>query len=298
MCLDYYGHLWTAPHRKERKLIDFTCSFRLRFPGLDRKIISIACGFLHVIFLQEGSVVWGMGNNSKNQLTNVHGDVPQRLNAVMDSPIKDVKCGNYHSLILCDIGSLWGCGSNEQSQILNSGMKIVSEFTRMDTRNVPVDSVSAACNRTVILTSEGELYFRGELCGEKKKTRKFKKITGAACVSNVFCVDGATMWIDEKKDLWGIGDLTSFGGKYTEVAELLQIRTRLLELTRKCGCVVIQEVNSLILWSSHVRNAPLIELTPKGLEFGPRDAWDANVFIQMENSRSLYVRSTFKSIRF
>ena len=100
------------------------------FPELDSsdKIIEIACGYGHTMFLTEKGKVYGCGSNTYYQVNSTgNGDLISRIQTPTEitnfpeldgsKKIKKISCGNYHTIFSLSYKKFYGCGNNDYNQI-------------------------------------------------------------------------------------------------------------------------------------------------------------------------------------
>ena len=100
------------PEKQQVHLSPKICSFNV-------VIKSIACGFMHTLFVSESGHVYSMGSNSAGQLGIGEPTVKSKntptlveTSPFIENVVVKVSCGNFHSLALTENGKVfsWGQG--------------------------------------------------------------------------------------------------------------------------------------------------------------------------------------------
>lgn len=96
----------------------------VKFPP-NQVFVHAVCGSNNSLLLTNQSIVWGFGDNSKNQLglTQAHVIKPTRIKSLYGIPIIQLAAGKYHTLALTKTGLIFGSGSDLRNQ-LGSGKNL------------------------------------------------------------------------------------------------------------------------------------------------------------------------------
>jgi alpha-tubulin suppressor-like RCC1 family protein len=127
------------------------------FSVFNGKIVKIAVGGQHNLFLDENSILYGRGINSSGQLGSMTVQDWQEWKLVMTG-VQSMDAGDSFSLFLKTDGTLWACGSNTHGQ-LGDGMTIA----KYDPVKIQSDvrSVAAGSSHSLILKNDGSLWACG-----------------------------------------------------------------------------------------------------------------------------------------
>ena len=130
------------------------------------KIISISCGFSHILILTDNGL-YNMGRHDCNQLgTMLNIYEPTKINFFNNMNIISISCGNSYSLVLTDKG-LFGIGSNIYGRLgLHYGVNYIDSAYHTDIPlkiPLPFDviSISAGTYHSIIVSKNGDLYSTG-----------------------------------------------------------------------------------------------------------------------------------------
>ncbi|XP_022919461.1 probable E3 ubiquitin-protein ligase HERC4 isoform X2 [Onthophagus taurus] len=129
-----------------------------------KKVVEVACGPHHTLFLTKEGKVYSCGNNDYGQLGHDQPRKRPRPVSLLDAHrIKKVACGMSHSLALNEWGQVFAWGSNSDGQLglqLNvdnqSTPKIIKTLT---TRHII--QIACGANHNIALASNGEIFSWG-----------------------------------------------------------------------------------------------------------------------------------------
>ncbi|XP_078690697.1 uncharacterized protein LOC144921490 isoform X2 [Branchiostoma floridae x Branchiostoma belcheri] len=124
-----------------------------------RRVVQVACGDRHTLFLTQEGRVAACGNNANGQLgTGEPSDMvcPKMLDDL--EGVSCIACGSYHSLAVTGAGEVyvWGSGKpcgTRRGDILSP--------TKLKTRHANVIMVAAGCSHSLALTANGNVYSWG-----------------------------------------------------------------------------------------------------------------------------------------
>ncbi|AMD21318.1 HER039Wp [Eremothecium sinecaudum] len=136
------------------------------------KIVQIAAGKDHVLFLDEKGVVFAWGNGQQNQLGRKIME-RSRLKTLEPRPfgldgVKYIASGENHSFALTEDGKLFAWGLNQfgqcgvSSQIEDGGVVAIPTEVNLPNK-VQISSVCAGEHHSLVLTKDGDLYAFGRL---------------------------------------------------------------------------------------------------------------------------------------
>ena len=148
------------------------------FPQLlsSDKIIQIACGGNHTMFLTSKGKVYGCGNNEFYQVNSINGgywnskiQTPKEITDFptleTDDYITQIACGGLHTMFLTSNGNVYGCGKNVTYQVNSSGGTVKTPTKITETNFVPqlasneyITQIDCGGNHTMFLTSNGNVY--------------------------------------------------------------------------------------------------------------------------------------------
>ncbi len=173
------------------------------------KVISMAGGLNHSLFVKQDGTVWSMGDNTYGQLGT--GDtVPQSLPVqVMTGPAVWVGAGDYHSLAVMRDGSLWSFGLNSEGQ-LGEGTQTNQTSAQLVHRS-GVTMANGGAGHSVYLTSGGAVFTMGRnLEGQLGDgTTGGSNVPHMAHNANATYISAGkyhTIFGTDDTALWGMGD--------------------------------------------------------------------------------------------
>ena len=111
--------------------------------NIDQKIIQLARGNQHTLFLTETGQVYSCGQNGQRQLGLTGGSTstPTLINSLSEKNIVIVKiaAGSYHSLFLTNLGEVYGCGKNINGAIGINDVDYIYEPRKIESLNIIKD---------------------------------------------------------------------------------------------------------------------------------------------------------------
>jgi len=117
--------------------------------------IAQGCMANHDLFVKSDGSLWGMGDNSENDLGDGTPNIVPRPEQIVYSNVTAVAVGEYHSLFIKSDGSLWGMGDNEQDQL---GIGSWLNATPEEIVSSHVTSIAAGANWSLFIKSDGSLW--------------------------------------------------------------------------------------------------------------------------------------------
>ena len=174
--------------------------------GLPR-MIAVAAGCHHALFLDSAGKVWGFGDNNIYQLgisNNTDTIIsPLLLPLPPEIEIVAITCGDYHSLLLDAEGFVWASGQNANGQVGETdGALLLKSFRKMNLQNI--SDIQAAAHYSMFLSNDGQV----STCGKLPKTdpsailRVISVPPIRAMAAGVyFC-----LLVDFEGNVWGYGE--------------------------------------------------------------------------------------------
>lgn len=133
---------------------------------LDKKIIAMAAGYSHSLFLSDMGKVYCCGENAYGQLGLGHKNWqtrPTLVSALQDKKIIAIVTGNIHSLFLTNEGKVYSCGYNSHGQL---GLGHSNEETTPQLitafKDKKIIAIAVGDDYSLFLTVEGEVYSCGK----------------------------------------------------------------------------------------------------------------------------------------
>lgn len=133
----------------------------VRIPLEDTTIVKMACGFGHVLALNEAGEVWAWGRNGDGQVgcgNTKKITAPQKLAL---SGIVDIAAGGKFSIALDQNGVLWGWGKNESHQISGGSEKYFTTPVQINIGDIQPALIDAGGETISIVDTEGKLWMWG-----------------------------------------------------------------------------------------------------------------------------------------
>ena len=137
------------------------------------KIVSVACGFSHNVFLTDTGQIWVCGDNSEGQLglgDNFPRNIPINILTISELfpyyKIISIACGKYHTVLLSDTRVVWTFGKNSNGQLGNNSttpyipVAITSAIAPAFYTN-KIISIIAGDNHTAFMSDNGKIWMCG-----------------------------------------------------------------------------------------------------------------------------------------
>ncbi|XP_059159900.1 RCC1-like G exchanging factor-like protein [Physella acuta] len=143
---------------------------RIRLPLMkpdECKVVTMACGRSHSVFVIEDEGVFTLGNNAYGQCGRsiVEGETynkNQAINKLTDTPpdIVKVVCGQDHTLVLTESGHVYSCGLGADGQTGLGHFKNVGKLERVkgDIEGEKIVSIGSRGDCTLAVSDKGELF--------------------------------------------------------------------------------------------------------------------------------------------
>eukprot|EP01125_Pyxidicula_operculata_P018804 TRINITY_DN6726_c0_g1_i2.p1 TRINITY_DN6726_c0_g1~~TRINITY_DN6726_c0_g1_i2.p1 ORF type:complete len:681 (-),score=117.31 TRINITY_DN6726_c0_g1_i2:93-2111(-) len=158
----------TPKNSNEKPAISVPCT--LKGDIINKKIVSVACGALHCLLLDEDGRVYSFGKNTSGQLglvkvqTRQSVSQPQLLQTLEGEKIVLIGAGGLHSIAVSDKGNVFAWGSNKYGQLgLEECIKECQVPYQAEFK-LPSSIKAVACGdyHTILLTEDGDLYTYGQ----------------------------------------------------------------------------------------------------------------------------------------
>ncbi|KAF4714750.1 hypothetical protein FOZ63_033835, partial [Perkinsus olseni] len=138
---------------------------RLRLLPMTRKVLTMAAGWKHALFVCEGGRIFGVGDNTQGQLgigdQQLYAAVPTEVVALRGKATKDVACGDIFSLCLRHDGSVLSFGSGRRGELgCGEGVKLLRTPSRVPLPD-RVSLISCGPETACCLTVIGTLFVWG-----------------------------------------------------------------------------------------------------------------------------------------
>ena len=133
----------------------------VRIPLQDTTVVKIACGFGHVLALNEAGEVWAWGRNSDGQVgcgSTKKVTEPYKLPL---TGIVDIAAGGKFSIALDENGVLWGWGKNESRQLAGGKDQYFTTPIQIDIGDIQPAFIDAGGETISIVDTEGKLWMWG-----------------------------------------------------------------------------------------------------------------------------------------
>lgn len=133
----------------------------VRIPLEDTTVTKMACGFGHVLALNEAGEVWAWGRNGDGQ---VGCGSTKKINEPQKLPltgIVDIAAGGKFSIALDKDGVLWGWGKNESHQLLGGNEKYFTTPIPLDIGDIQPALIDAGGETISVVDTEGRLWMWG-----------------------------------------------------------------------------------------------------------------------------------------
>lgn len=182
---------------------------------IQARIIEVSGGHHHIMALDSGGRLWGLGLNSSCQL-GVDTDISYVIAPVLiDLPrcIHLVECGHNHTIALDTMNMIWATGANNHGQLGLGHTKYVEGFTLI---KYLFDVIDVGCryHSTILLDKHNHVYgcglnIDGQLgLGHYNAVSTFTRIDTSmiqARVSEIICGPSHTILRDQNNQFWGCG---------------------------------------------------------------------------------------------
>jgi alpha-tubulin suppressor-like RCC1 family protein len=125
----------------------------------NERVIDVAAGQNHSLFLMENGSLLGTGANEYGQLGLGHENNQTSVQSILTSGVRHVAAGYGHTLFVKTDGSLWGMGRNDDGQLGLGDQVNRNQPTRILSSGV--EQVAAGVHHTLIIKTDGSLWVMG-----------------------------------------------------------------------------------------------------------------------------------------
>ena len=172
------------------------------------KVIAVASGYYHSLFIKADGSLWAMGRNTVGQLgdgTTIDRNTPIQIES---SGVIAVAAGWDHSLYVKSDGSLWGMGRNDDNKLTNNALPFYTLPVKVI--NSGVTDVAAGWSHSLFIKSNGSLWGMGRNTIGQLGQGKTYFIDSpvqieADGVKTVVTRYGHSLYIKSDGSLWGMG---------------------------------------------------------------------------------------------
>ena len=171
------------------------------------RMIAVAAGCYHALFLDDAGKVWGLGYNNSFQLGIADSPaaiITLRLIPLPETEIVAIACGDYHSLLLDAEGFVWASGDNLNGQCGNFNVRSKQPSFRKIDDLQNIRDIQASVQFSMFLSDDGEVW----TCGNFPKNSASSELRlvsvppiRAMAAGVYFC-----LLIDFEGKVWGYGD--------------------------------------------------------------------------------------------
>ena len=208
-------------------------------------IKSIACGYLHTVFLSNNGKVYSCGRNVEGQLGlgNTTGQsTPQPISTLNSFTISAIAGGWNHTVFLTNNGKVYSCGSNtygELGRTLDTANPQTTPSIISTLNSFTISAIACGGSHTVFLTNAGKVYSCGDnvygQLGQSTSTTTPSQITtniGSLTISAIACGGYHTVFLTNDGKVYYCG-LNNHGqlGQSTSTTTPSQITTNIGSLT-------------------------------------------------------------------
>jgi len=135
-----------------------------------KPVVLVAAGTAHAACVTSKGVLFTWGKGKHGELGDGFQEIrliPQQMNSAMHGgqPAVMVSCGTSHTVVLTEAGCVWTCGDSQFGKLghgndkLQLKLKLVSILE--GSRPVCMSMVASGCQRSVALTSGGQVFTWG-----------------------------------------------------------------------------------------------------------------------------------------
>lgn len=173
------------------------------------KVISLAGGITHSLYVREDGALFTMGGNAYGQLgtgDTVPRSVPIQIG--LDGPAVAVGAGGYHSLVVLRDGSLYAMGLNSEGQLGNGNQ--FNSWLPIEIQRYGVVRADGGYGHSTFLTADGALWTMGRNDEGQLGTGDTADVllpfqAHAAGVTDISADGNHTLFTTDDTAMWGMG---------------------------------------------------------------------------------------------
>jgi alpha-tubulin suppressor-like RCC1 family protein len=149
------------------------------FDGISERIVQVACGQQHTLFLGEAGTLYATGHGGYGILgtgDSADEQLPVEVTALKTTllegeKVKKISCGGSFSAFITDAGNLYVWGRNDFGQLglgeesqgdMHSAERYPRRIPFFETERIPIKDVACGENHMVVLASNGAVYYWGD----------------------------------------------------------------------------------------------------------------------------------------
>ncbi|KAL9647319.1 hypothetical protein ABK040_011686 [Willaertia magna] len=196
---------------------------KTKLPNINSKVVKIACGSDHTVFLTKEGEIYVCGGNNQGQLgindtDKMRVELPVKVYFQKKmEPIKQIYCGLWFTIFLTSKNRIYVCGDNRYGQLgfekLRSSYKPIVLSALSQQYNI--SKISCGAFHTIVLTSDNELFafgrnHYGQLgIGDQRnrsyptKIKFFEK--NNIVIESIQCGDFHTLFLTDKGEVFSCG---------------------------------------------------------------------------------------------
>ena len=216
VCVDCEGGMWSFGDNACGQLgIGNKTSFSVPQKIEDiPPVLSVSCGYYHVLIITIDSNLWSCGDNDFGQLCLESIEIQTKPRQTAFSNISKTSAGYYHSLFQSDKGEIFACGYNSEGECglghFNHPQITPSLIPNASSSNI----VHFVCGfrQSLFLDSEGNVYSCGGNgygslgLGHNRNQNKLSKIPNVPPIQTISCVSASCYLIDFEGNVWSFGN--------------------------------------------------------------------------------------------
>ena len=214
-CIDDDGFLWGFGK------IQFCTQFRTGYTNYDTNVpqqilniplvVSVACGYAHVLIITNNSDLWSCGDNAYGQLCLGNREDQSTFKQTSFSDVSKISIGGNHSLFQDIKGEIYTCGCNDDGRLGLGHFEY--QFAVVPIPNLPLNIIQFVCGyqHSLFLDSEGNVFSVGNNgryqlgLGHDTHQHALIKIPNIPAIQTISCDFCSSYLIDFEGNLWAFG---------------------------------------------------------------------------------------------